>query len=438
MAASRTDMISTDGHELTHDEKLKQLAKILDSQCLRNSEQLRTFLRFVGHKAIDEPGAVVKETTIAFDVFGRSNDYDPRIDSAVRVHAGRLRAKLYEYYSTEGAQDPVLVELPKGHYSPSFAPKDARAPDESSPEAPPIPSASAEIQPEVEPRRWRRSGFSLALVAGLAALAVGFAGLSVWYRASVERRGSPSAAQTPPLSHVASQALGHFLHAPNPVLISYSNAVFEGSPVTGMRQARSTPPVAMVINDHYTGVGEVMAASMLSSLFTKAGRPFRVKRGLLLTLEDVKAENIIFLGSPKENLLLRDLPQEQHLVFDWNTASPENTIVDTKAGPGERRSYSISRVGSSTDQITEVYSLVSLVKGLGADNKILLLAGLTTIGTQAAAEYVTSPHYGEDLAGATPTGMARRIPDYYQVLLRVQVVRGIPVRTTYVFHRSLG
>ena len=41
----------------------------------------------------------------------------------MRVQAGRVRAKLDEYYAQEGAGDPVLVELPRGQYVPRFSPR---------------------------------------------------------------------------------------------------------------------------------------------------------------------------------------------------------------------------------------------------------------------------------------------------------------------------
>src|SRR5215210_3411138 len=106
--------------ELGKEQKLTQLEKVLQSRALQNSESLKAFLRFVVEKTVDDEGAQLKEYTIATEVFGRNSDYDPRIDSVVRVQAGRLRTKLQEYYTTEGKADPVVIDLPKGHYHPVF------------------------------------------------------------------------------------------------------------------------------------------------------------------------------------------------------------------------------------------------------------------------------------------------------------------------------
>src|SRR5215470_7662490 len=62
----------------------------------------------------------LKESIIGVEVFGRRPDYDVRQDSAVRTEAGKLRARLLQYYAGDGAADPLIIELPKGGYTPTF------------------------------------------------------------------------------------------------------------------------------------------------------------------------------------------------------------------------------------------------------------------------------------------------------------------------------
>ena len=102
-----------------------QIEKLANSPVLHGSESLCKFLRYVAKHALEHPGAPLKEYQIATEVFGRDDDFDPQVDSMVRVQAGRLRAKLAEYYGGEGADDPIWVELPKGTYVLSFHPQGA-------------------------------------------------------------------------------------------------------------------------------------------------------------------------------------------------------------------------------------------------------------------------------------------------------------------------
>src|SRR5215831_15426907 len=106
--------------DVSRDDKLQQLEKVLQSRILHGSESLRAFLRYVVENAVDHREIFLKEYTIATEVFGRDGSYDSRNDSVVRVQAGRLRTKLHEYYATEGVNDKVVIDLPKGHYTPSF------------------------------------------------------------------------------------------------------------------------------------------------------------------------------------------------------------------------------------------------------------------------------------------------------------------------------
>src|SRR6266404_1285921 len=97
-----------------------EIEKLVASHALHGSESLCKLLRYLGRQALEHPGTAVKEYQIATEVFGRQADFDPQLDSMVRVQAGRLRTKLAEYYSTEGASDRLLVEVPKGSYTVAF------------------------------------------------------------------------------------------------------------------------------------------------------------------------------------------------------------------------------------------------------------------------------------------------------------------------------
>ena len=82
--------------------------------------RLVQLLDFVVLSTLRGEASHLKETTIGVYVFGRSPDYDPKVDTIVRSQAWRLRAKLRKYYASEGAQDAVIVDVPTGHYVPVF------------------------------------------------------------------------------------------------------------------------------------------------------------------------------------------------------------------------------------------------------------------------------------------------------------------------------
>lgn len=102
------------------EQALAALERVLASAPFAGAGRLRAFLAYIVHEAVAGRGELIKGYTLGREVFERGPDFDPQLDSIVRVEAGRLRARLAEYYRGEGADDPVRIELPKGGYVPSF------------------------------------------------------------------------------------------------------------------------------------------------------------------------------------------------------------------------------------------------------------------------------------------------------------------------------
>jgi TolB-like protein/Tfp pilus assembly protein PilF len=96
----------------------EQLARILGSRQFSTARRLSAFLDFV--VAATLAGEEVKESLVGVGVYGREPSYNPKTDGIVRAEASRLRAKLREYYDDSGRDDAVLIELPKGSYTPVF------------------------------------------------------------------------------------------------------------------------------------------------------------------------------------------------------------------------------------------------------------------------------------------------------------------------------
>jgi len=117
----------------TPEEVHSELERVLASASFSGTSRLSRFLRFVVERSLAGEAQRLKEYVIGVEVFDRDERYDPRIDSIVRVEAGRLRNKLEEYYRGAGAGDSVAITIEKGSYAPEFkrrppAPRDAAAP----------------------------------------------------------------------------------------------------------------------------------------------------------------------------------------------------------------------------------------------------------------------------------------------------------------------
>lgn len=105
---------------LNSEEMIAQMDRVATSATFQQVDRLKRFLSFVVLETAAGRGNQLKEYVIGVQVFDKDTSFDPRTDPIVRVQARRLRSRLAKYYSEEGAQDTVLIELPKGGYAPLF------------------------------------------------------------------------------------------------------------------------------------------------------------------------------------------------------------------------------------------------------------------------------------------------------------------------------
>jgi hypothetical protein len=367
---------------------LEQVSRLTASHALHSSESLCKLLRYLAKHAIDHPGTPIKEFQIATEVFGRSADFDPQLDSMVRVQAGRLRSKLTEYYGSEGQDDEIIVELPKGTYLPAFHHRSASGSKSANHAL--NHSAAGDLDKRTE-RRWGTEVISLSIFLA-AAIAV-----IVWLLATRNAIPAGAAAAGDP-APAAFRVFWHgFISGQDEPWVVFSNAFFVGRPETGMRYRDPSRDSGLPTLDHYTGVGEVLGVHELDHVFDLLHRRMRVKRGSLFSLDDAKNNNLIFIGSPSENLSLLEIPGTQEFVFARVKSGPrkgDQAIVNVHPQADESKEFLASPSGTP---LTEDYAVIALVKGMNPGQAILILAGTTTIGTQAAVEYVCRQSSVEEL-----------------------------------------
>jgi len=414
---------------------LSQIEKLVHSHTLRKAESLCKLLRYLAEHELSQPGTSLKEYQIATEVFGRPDDFDPQADSAIRVQAGRLRLKLLDYYNHEGAADNIVVEVPNGSYALTFHDRELATPSPV-PAHPTqvVPISSAETASALDQvvklntgRPWTL--MVLALSFGLA-LAIAAIVVLVFALNSAKAQKATGGTASPAIRAFWSPFVAN---AAAPWVI-FSNAAFVGRPETGMRYLDRTRDSHPLIMDHYTGVGEVLAVHELDEVFNRLNHSIRVKRGSLFSLDDANENDLIFVGSPAENLTLLDLPGTREFVFTRPTSEPhkgELAIRNVHPEPGEPALFYPT---DSSQPLEEDYAIVALVHGLNPARHVMILAGTTTIGTQAAVEYVCEQGSVEELMQKLSPN--REIKPF-EALLRIKVTRGVPVGTQLVAIRHL-
>lgn len=402
------------------------LDRLVASHALHGSESLRKLLCYLAKRAQDQPGVQVKEYQIATEVFGRQADFDPQLDSFVRVQAGRLRAKLAEYYSSEGVADPVVVELPKGSYALAVHER-ATALANNGAGLDSHASSATHLAPAAPASKSAVTLLSVALAASLLAI--------IWLVATrpASTAANTSAAPAPRAFQIFWKGFDKGNQEP---WVIFSNAAFVGRPDTGMRYFDPSRDGNTPILDHYTGVGEVLAIHNLDSVLASLHMSSRVKRGSLFSLDDAKNNDLILIGSPSENLTLLEVPSTTEFVFrrvESGVRAGNVKVVNSHPLSGEDPEYMAS---PSNSPLTEDYAVVAFERGINPQNTELILAGTTTIGTQAAVEFVTRENYLGDLLTRMRVASPEELKPF-EALIRVKVTKGVPVESSVVALRVL-
>ena len=406
----------------------QQIDKLIKSHSLHTSESLCKLLRYLAEHSLDHPGIALKEYQIATEVLGRPVGFDPQSDSTVRVQAGRLRVKLAEYYAHEWPDDPLVVEIPKGSYALTFHLCPPKAGTQTTTT---LVIESGSKKKEEQTPSTHGWAIAVAILSVLLIATLAMVGLLVWQRTHTQ------AANNQPVPAAYQVFWNRFLTGPQQPWVIFSNGSFVGRPETGMRYFNPSSDTRAFILDHYTGVGEVLAIHQLDRVFDLLNRPIRVKRGALFSLDDAKNNDLIFVGSPSENLTLLDIPGTREFVFRRLDSGPRKgdlAVINVHPQTGEPDLFLATPANQPT---TEDYAVVSLLPGLDPSRSILILAGNSTFGTQAAVEYVCREDSVKELLQRLRVSKASDLKPF-EALLHVRIAHGVPVMTDLVSVRNRG
>ncbi len=407
-----------------------EIGRILDGEIIGDSEVISKLLSYLADKSLTGNANGLREYTIGVEAFGKPPDYDPQEDPSVRILASKLRRKLEEHYFKEGAGSPFRIEMPRGHFALRFQA---------------APTANLASDPEFQilqnkVRKWR------LITAALAAVVVfSFLVPLPWRSAGKPEEQPPVSLHpwTPELDLIWSP----FLKSSRSILISmgtplftkFSSGFFRNPKINEEAEANRAEEIKR-LQEHlgspyavpsyaYTGAGEAIGTFQLARLLQGRAGSFSVERSSTMTWDDIRHNNVIFVGPPKFNLHLADIPAEGGFVIR------DGAIRNPQPRQGEQEAYRNSWAPNNTE-LLEDYALISRLHGLHGSGEIMALGAGSTEATWAAVEFVTQPLYASEIVRRVGLS-AGKLPERYQVVLHVRFRRQVPVQITYVTHRVL-
>ena len=420
---------------------IHRIERITHSHVFHGADALCRLLCYLVEKTNADAEYSAKEYEIATAVFGRKADFDPRTDSSVRVQVARLRAKLIEYYTTDGAEEDIHVEIPKGAYRLQYVtnpkapqPHNGLGEREIEQSAPvltsPLLTKATGNEVLVSPKDRRRFAPWLVFVVALASLLLG----GLLGRNSTRLNSSAAKVEATPPDATLRTFWHVFAADSKQPWVIFSNARFVGNAVGGLRYYDPRRDRSQYAHAFYTGVGEVIGVHLLDQMFTGFGRSIWVKRSALLSLEDVKDTNLIFLGAPTENPTLQNLATLHGFQFQEVSSGGREgqvQILNKEPRPGEQPVYMTASVPN--EPLVDDYAVIAMLPGMTPSHRIFVAAGTGTIGTQAAVEYVCNPDgVGHLMKQLGDSG----VDQPFEALLHITIVNDVPIETKIIIvHR---
>lgn len=259
----------------------------------------RGFLRYLVEQTLAGRADRLKGYTIATAVFERDGSFDAQADPVVRTEAGRLRRALERYYLVAGQCDPVLIEVPKGRYVPSFSRRAAPTPRPTAVKE--QPAAAAPMRGSAALARWRSATVILAVLTGLAAVLGLQQAQRAWQSAASVDVALPD---RPTLLVMPFDSLGEgdeaTLYAAGvteEILTKLSR--FKDLAVLGGRSAQSAQATA----DPRTTARELAARYVVTGSLRLSGPDIRVTT----RLKNTGTGNVLWAQTYQENLGVREL-----------------------------------------------------------------------------------------------------------------------------------
>jgi hypothetical protein len=416
------------------DDRKSLVERVASSSYLSRSARLRDLFLYLCERVLEESADEIHEREVGHKVFGRPEDYDPLADNIVRVHASMLRKRIAQYFATEGAQEPIIIDIPKGNYAPVFR---ERSPD---PQSQIIPSNS-DNRRRVRMVIWLLSGLLAIFICSTAYL---------WLRTPPRMQHDRSLFAGKPVVRqfwsrifrpekqadivLDDAALGLFQELTNRhvTLSEYFDRSYLRNLDDGAAAARLsrdiTGPLVLKRYSSYAGAALLWQfAQTTGALQSEA----KIHFARDYSFREVKDGNVILLGNSRSNPWIE--PFENRLGVRWKF---DDTIggyypVDLSVGTAEQEKYRIALQGGVPN---EGFAAISLLPNLNGTGHVLIISGTGGSAVSAAIDFLSDEQSVLQLRSLNPQSSANDFP-YFETLLRINVRGSLPRGTSVVICR---
>lgn len=404
---------------LSIDARWEVVQRVAASASFQRSPRLRELLLYICERAIQNRPEELREQLIGRGVFGRKPDYNPAEDNIVRVEVRQLRKRLDEYFATEGKDEPYVVMIPKGAYLPVLSPREH------------LPVVAVVPRPRPVSLPWKNW---LQWAAGVAIVVL--IGFCIWLGNENRKLQQRLGATAPRIDRAALWPL-LFNNGQETLIVCADSSLVVAQTVlhrsVTLEEYLSRDYTAKLANSDgaksvlrslpnwlFTDMTDVRLVQRLSRLNADHWDKVSIRSARNTQIQDFKQGNSILLGSIRSNPWDSLFEQVTKFRFEYDEQAHTAYIRNRQPEKGEQPLYWAASPGQSGNS----YSVIALVPNLRKTGHVLMIAGTTGEGTEAAGEFIMNPATSSALIGRLTQRNKGRIP-YFEVLLKSGTLAGI-------------
>lgn len=392
----------------------EQLNRLLAHPLFANSKRYPALLAYTVEQTLLGHAGELKERSIGVEVFGKVPTYDTNADPVVRITAGEVRKRLTQYYYEVTHRGELIVELPTGSYVPQFREAERPAETLAAEVVAPDPEESADAVAPGAGRLWRMR-WALAAAAGLLVLLAASAGVMAGFRFH-------SDPPPPPPSNI------DLFWAPvtdsnNPTTFCLGEPaknIDVGSINSFDTPVNNSKPEPLYFRLHYSGnlaLADVITLTRTVAALASRHKVFRVKPASDASFAELREGPVVLIGAFDNIWTLR---VTQKLRFGFESKDGVALLVDRNS---PKKTTWATAWDLPYEKLSRDYAIVARIHDPTTGQPVIIAAGISEEGTEAAGEILYNPEYLNTLISRASRDWADK---NLEAVIETQVIEGHP------------
>jgi hypothetical protein len=346
------------------------LGRIKESPQFAQASSLKRTLSYICERCDEDGSNNPKEYEIAVQALGRPTSFDPKTDPIVRVSVATIRQRLQAYFESEGRDEKLRLDIPKGVYRAVFSASLARE----------ISLDTSEDTMAARRRFWQPY---LASHAG---------NILVYTDVLFFRDDAGNYLRNIYVNHLPGS----------------TEEIRERAPAQGFKNLKPSY--------HFMSAGEVQAMVALMRLFARLNVPLEVRNSRFTSWNELRSSNLIFLGSSRTNAFVDSLQTGNNFVI-----TPDE-ILNLRPREGEEARYTGQHQMEGKLERAVEPAVVTRRPGLAPGTALTIISANHGRGVEGAAQFLTLENDIALALAASGLGRTEKLPGHFQWLLRVHMV----------------